>query len=222
MAKLMGKKRGMMQFFDENGHVVPCTVIEVESNVITQIKTKETDGYNAIQIGFETIQTKDPRTLDNRLSKPLQGHYKKANVKPRRHLAELRVDNTDNYSVGQELDLTLFAEQPYVDVMAISKGKGYQGVMKLHNFKGMPATHGAGPVHRHGGSVGMRSTPGRVLPNGKHACHMGDDRKTVQSLKVIKIEGNAILIKGAVPGPRNGLVCITPAIKKISTKAKKA
>lgn len=217
--KLMGKKRGMMQFFDEKGQAFACTVIEAEPNIITQVKTKKTDGYDAIQIGFEEIKTRDPRTINHRLSSPLRGHFKKSNLSPRRYLTEARVDNREEFSLGQELTAELFPENSYVDVTAMSKGKGYQGVIKLHNFAGGPASHGSG-FHRHAGSTGMRSTPGRCLPGGKKASHMGMERITVQNLKVLKIQDNCIIVKGAVPGPRNGLVYITPAVKKPSAAAK--
>jgi large subunit ribosomal protein L3 len=211
--KLMGKKRGMIQLFDETGNAVPCTIIEAEPNIVIQIKTEENDGYNAIQIGFDEVKVKNPYTINARVSKPIQGHFKKANVVPRRHLAEVRLDNLGEYSLGQELKADIFADVPFVDVTAISKGKGYQGVMKRHNFAGGPASHGSG-FHRHAGSTGMRSTPGRGLPGGKKAGHMGSQRKTVQNLKVFKIEDNFIIVKGAVPGPRNGLVFVTQAEKK--------
>lgn len=214
--KLIGKKRGMTQLFDDKGDAVPCTVIEAEPNVIVQIKTKEIDGYNAIQIGFDKITTKDPRTIERRSTKPLRGHFSKAQLEPHRYLTELRVESVDNYSVGQELTVESFAELTYVDVTAVSKGKGYQGVIKLHNFAGGPAAHGSS-FHRHAGSTGMRSTPGRCLPGGPRASHMGLERKTIQNLEIVKIQDNCIVVKGAVPGPRNGLVYISNP-KKIHKK----
>ncbi len=219
--KMMGKKRGMTQLFDDKGNAIVCTIIEAEPNVITQIKTPDNDGYIAIQLGFEKIVTKDPRTIEKRVSKPLRGHFKKANVEPRRYLIESRLEKTEEYSVGQELDVTQFENIKFVDATAMSKGKGYQGVIKLHNYSGGPASHGSG-FHRHAGSTGMRSTPGRCLPGGKRASHMGDDRKTVQNLEVILIikEDNIILVKGAVPGPKNGLVILSPAIKLQGVKKK--
>lgn len=217
--KLMGKKRGMTQLFDDQGHAIPCTVIEAEPNVIAQIKTVETDGYNAIQIAFDKIQLKDPRTIDARSTKPLQGHYKKAGIEPRRHLTELRLDTVDGFEVGQELNATIFNDIAYVDVTAISKGKGYQGVIKLHNYAGGPAAHGSS-FHRHAGSTGMRTSPGRCLPGGKRASHMGLNRQTVQNLRVIKVLDNCIVVEGQVPGPRNGLVFVTNAVKKQITKKK--
>jgi large subunit ribosomal protein L3 len=140
-----------------------------------------------------------------------------------RYITESRIDNVDDYTVGQEISVEIFSEASFVDVMAWSKGKGYQGVMKLHNFSGGPASHGSG-FHRHAGSTGMRATPGRCLPGGPRASHMGDDRKTVQSLQVFKVipEDNVIIVKGAVPGPKNGLVYLSPAIKKMVTGKKKS
>lgn len=220
--KLMGKKRGMMQLFDETGNAIVCTVIEAEPNIVTQIKTKTTDGYNAIQLGFEKVKVKDPRTMETRVSSPLRGHYKKAGTEPRRFLSEIRVENTEEYAVGQELGVSQFSAIVYVDVCAVSKGKGFQGVMKLHNFSGGPASHGSG-FHRHAGSTGQRSTPGRCLPGGKRASHMGLERVTVQNLEVVRIdeEANVIIVKGAVPGPRNGLVYITQAVKIAAEKNSK-
>lgn len=221
LLKLMGKKRGMIQLFDDKGNAIVCTVIETEPHVVAQVKTKDTDGYDAIQLGFDKVVTKDPRTVGKRIGKPLLGHYKKASLEPRRHLFEARLDKASEYTVGQELNVEIFEEVPYVDATAISKGKGYQGVMKLYNFAGGPASHGSG-FHRHAGSTGMRSTPGRCLPGGKRASHMGLERKTVQNLRVVKIdkEDNLIIVEGSVPGPKNGLVTISAAIKKQSDQRK--
>ncbi len=220
--KLMGKKRGMVQLFDDNGNIVVCTVVQAEPNVITQIKTKESDGYNAIQLGFDKIEVKDPRTIEKRTKKPQLGHFKKAGIEPRRYLTELRVDDVNGYSIGQELGVGLFADVGYIDATATSKGKGYQGVIKLHHFAGGPAAHGSS-FHRHAGSTGMRSTPGRCLPGGPRASHMGDDKVTVQNLQVVMIkeEDNLIIVKGQIPGPRDGLVYITEAKKRQGTKKKK-
>lgn len=219
---LMGKKRGMTQFFDEKGNAVPCTVIEAEPNIVTQVKTESTDGYNAIQLGFEKIEVKDARTMANRSSKPLRGHFQKAGVEPRRHLVESRLDSVEGYTLGQEISVAEFADVNYVDARAMSKGKGYQGVMKMFHFAGGPASHGSG-FHRHAGSTGMRTTPGRCFPNGKRASHMGYDRVTVQNIRVVAVypEDNVILVEGQVPGPRNGLVYISQAIKKATSKKKK-
>jgi large subunit ribosomal protein L3 len=218
MSKLMGKKRGMIQLFDAAGNAVPCTVIEAEPNVVTQIKTKEIDGYTAIQIGFGLIEANDPRTVIKRAGKPQVGHFKKAGLEPRRFLTEFRVDSTEEFTLGQELSVEQFAEVTHIDATAMSIGKGYQGVMKRHNYAGGPASHGSG-FHRHAGSTGMRSSPGRGLPGGKKAGHMGYDRKTVQNIEVVKIQNNLIIVKGQVPGPKNGLVYLTKAVKM--TKAKK-
>jgi large subunit ribosomal protein L3 len=218
--KMMGKKRGMMQLFDEKGNVVVCTVIEAEPNVVTQIKTEATDGYNAIQLGFEKVSGKTQYTIEKRTKKPLVGHFKKAGVEPRRYLVESRVDSSGEYALGQEFGVELFDGIGFVDATAISKGKGYQGVMKRHHFAGGPASHGSG-FHRHAGSTGMRSTPGRGLPGGKKAGQMGNEQVTVQNLEVVKIdrENRLILIKGQVPGPRNGLVYLAQAKKKQSKKS---
>jgi large subunit ribosomal protein L3 len=219
--KLMGKKRGMMQQFDDVGNVVVCTVIEVQPNVVTQVKTNGTDGYQAIQLAFEKVVVNDPRTLEKRFSKALRGHFQKASVEPRRYLAESRLEDVSAYSVGQEISLAEFAEVQFVDACAYSKGKGYQGVMKLYNFAGGPASHGSG-FHRHAGSTGQRSSPGRCLPNGKRASHMGHEKKTVQNIRVVRVdlEENVILVEGQVPGPNNGLVYLSPAIKKKAKASK--
>ena len=217
--RLMGKKRGMMQKFDDKGNVIVCTVIEVEPNVVTQVKTRETDGYQAIQLGFEKVLVKDARTLQKRFSKPLLGHFKKGSVEPRRHLLESRLDDVSSYSVGQEVSLKDFAGFDFVDACGTSKGKGYQGVMKKFHFAGGPASHGSG-FHRHAGSTGQRSTPGRCFPNGKRASHMGHERVTVQNIRVVGIDldENVILLEGAVPGPNNGLITLSAAVKKSHKK----
>lgn len=213
--KLMGKKRGMTQRFNSKGALVPCTVIHVEPNVITQIKRKESDGYNALQLGYEKLQTRDERTLKRRVSNQLLGHFKKANVEPRRYLSETRLSDLESYEVGQELGLALFNDVEFLDVIGTSQGKGYQGVMKRHNFAGGPAAHGSG-FHRHGGSTGMRTTPGRCLPGTKKPGQMGSERVTVQNLRVVEMDEKRglLVIEGAVPGVRGSLVWFTPAQKK--------
>lgn len=220
--RLMGKKRGMTQYFDDKGNAIVCTVIEAEPNVVVQVKTKETDGYSAVQLGFEEIKTKQPGTIDARVTKPLRGHYAKAGVAPRRKLTESRLDDVSEYKAGDSVSLDVFADVAFVDVMAVSKGKGYQGVMKLYNYAGGPAAHGSG-FHRHAGSTGMRSTPGRCFPGGKRASHMGLERKTVQNLQVVKVipSENVILVKGQVPGSRGAVVCISSAVKMIGRNKKK-
>lgn len=216
--KLMGKKLGMTSLFDKDGNSIVCTVIQVEPNVVVQVKTKETDGYTAIQTGYEKIKAKNERTIENRVTKPLLGHFKKANVSPRRHLIESRIDNAADFQVGQEIGVNIFSGETFLDATATSIGKGYQGPMKLHNMSGMRATHGAGPTHRHLGSTGMRSTPGRCFPGGRRASHMGHETVTVQNLKVVEVNEaeNLIVVKGSIPGPKNGIVTLTKAIKKVA------
>lgn len=213
--RLMGKKRGMMQIFDDKGNAIVCTVIEAQPNVVTQIKTDETDGYKAVQLGFEKVVVVNERTIEKRVSKPLRGHFQKNGIAPRRFLAECVVASPADFTLGQEIGVDTFAEIPYVDVTGTSKGKGFQGVMKLHNYSGGPASHGSG-FHRHAGSTGMRSTPGRCLPNGPRASHMGDEQVTVQNLRVVSVrpEENVILVEGQVPGARNSLVFIAAATKR--------
>lgn len=217
--KLMGKKRGMMQVFDESGRIIVCTVIEAEANVVTQLKTLETDGYKAIQLGFQKTTAKDPRRAEARTCSPQRGHFKKNNIEPRRHLLESRLENIDEFVLGQEVGVTTFNEIPYVDVIGISKGKGYQGVMKKDNMAGGPASHGSG-FHRHMGSTGMRSTPGRCLPNQPRPSQMGRDRVTTQNLRVIQVieEDNLLLIEGSVPGANGDLVIVQEAIKRPKKK----
>ena len=205
--KLMGIKQGMMQLFDEKGNKVVCTVISTEKHVVSQVKTAEKDGYNAIQLAcFKKKKN---------IAKPQLGHFKKASVEPRNEICESRMDDVSQYQLGQEIGVESFQEISYVDVIGVSKGKGYQGVIKRHHFAGGPAAHGSG-FHRHGGSCGMRSSPGRCLPGQKKAGHMGSERVTSESLKVFKIDSDkqVILVQGSVPGSRGGLVYITPAKKR--------
>ncbi len=195
-----------------------CTVIFTEPNVISQIKRTEKDGYNAIQLSAGKVKPAKVRNV----TKPLQGHFKKAGIEPRQHLAESRIDNPDEFQVGQEVGVNYFTGCETVDVIGNSKGKGYQGVIKRHHFSGGPAAHGSG-FHRHGGSCGMRSTPGRCLPGQKKAGHMGDERVTIQNLRIVQIdeEKNIIVVEGAIPGARGGLVYITRAVKKNQSQANK-
>ncbi len=215
--KLMGIKQGMTQIFDAQGNRVVCTVIKADKHVISQIKTVETDKYNALQLSFGTMNAAKAR----KVAKPQQGHFKKAGIEPRRNMSEVRVDDTAAYTVGQELGVELFQDILYVDVIGVSKGKGYQGVMKRHNYAGGPAAHGSG-FHRHAGSTGMRSTPGRCLPGGKKAGRMGGERVTVENLRVVRIdtERQVIVVEGAIPGCQGGLVYITTAKKKMNKKNK--
>lgn len=213
--KLMGKKRGMIQLFDEQGRSRACTVIEVQPNLITQIKTDETDGYAALQMASDEIKTKDPRTVEKRVSLPRLGHFKKAGVKPCRYLCESNLASVEGYSLGQEVGLEKFEGVPYIDATAISKGKGFQGVMKRHNFAGGPASHGASRFQRKGGSTGMRTSPGRGLPGQKMAGQMGNEQVTVQNLPVVILDRdeNLLVVEGSVPGPCGGLVYVSSSIK---------
>lgn len=220
---LMGRKRGMTQVFDDKGNVVTCTVIHAEPNVVTQIKTEATDGYKAVQLAYEEIVVNDPRTIANRVTKPLIGHFQKAGVNPSRFLFESRVDNVDDFQLGQKVDVSLFEGEKFIDVTGVSIGKGYQGTIKKYNFSGGPASHGSG-FHRHAGSTGMRSTPGRCLPGGPRPSHMGDEQVTVQNLRVVAIdvEKNLIIVEGAVPGAKNAVVVLKNAVKKQKATQKKA
>ena len=213
--KLRGRKRGMTQLFDDHGHSVPCTVIELEPNVITQVKTKEVDGYTAVQLASEKKYKKDQRWKRRRTSKALAGHYAKAGTENHRDLHETRVDSTDEYELNQSVGVTNFNDIEFVDVTGTSKGKGFQGVIKLHGYSGGPAAHGSG-FHRHAGSTGMRSTPGRCLPGGKRPSQMGNRRVTTEGLKVVRIdeERNLIIVKGCVPGAVGGTVTVRRSVKK--------
>lgn len=206
---LLGTKLGMTQVWDENGNVVPVTVIEVAPNVVTQIRTPEVDGYSAVQIAAGQI---DPR----KVNKPTAGHFEKAGVTPRRHLTEVRTADAAEYALGQELtvDATFEAGQK-IDVVGTSKGKGFAGTMKRHNFKGVGASHGAHRNHRKPGSIGGAATPGRVFKGQRMAGRMGGERVTVQNLTVqaIDAEKGLILVKGAVPGARGRLVFVRNAVK---------
>lgn len=215
--KFMGIKQGMMQIFDDQGNRVVCTVIKAEKHVVSQIKTKENDGYTAIQLASLKVT---PAKVKN-VARPQLGHFKKAGIEPRKKMCEMRVDAAESFQLGQELGLDVFAENDYVDVIGVSKGKGHQGVIKRHHFAGGPAAHGSG-FHRHGGSCGMRTSPGRCLPGQKKSGRMGGDRVTMENLRIVKIDADkqVILVEGAIPGSRGGLVYVTPAKKKMK-KGKK-
>lgn len=215
--KFMGKKKGMTRLFDEKGDLVVCTVITAEPNVISQIKRKESEGYDAVQLAAIKVK---PSKVKN-VTKPLKGHYAKAGIEARRHITESRVDNIDQYAVGQEIGASYFSGATFVDVSGVSKGKGYQGVMKRHGFAGGPAAHGSG-FHRHAGSTGMRTSPGRCLPGVKKAGRMGGENVTQQSLKIFKIDEarQVIIVEGAIPGARGGLVYVSKAKKKIGIDKK--
>jgi large subunit ribosomal protein L3 len=215
--KLMGTKQGMMQVFDAQGGRISCTVIHAEKHVVSQIKTKENDGYIALQLASMKLKPSKAR----KQARPQLGHFKKAGIEPRRKMCEVRVDATDAYQVGQEMGVEVFEGISYVDVIGVSKGKGHQGVIKRHHFAGGPAAHGSG-FHRHGGSCGMRTSPGRCLPGQKKSGRMGGERVTVENLRVVKVdaEKQVILVEGAIPGARGGWVYILPAKKK-AQKGKK-
>jgi large subunit ribosomal protein L3 len=205
---LLGIKLGMTQAWDENNKFVPVTVVAVSPNVVTQLRTEEIDGYVAVQIASGAI---DPR----KVTKPLSGHFEKAGVTPRRHVAEIRTPDAANYNLGQELTVDIFAAGEGVDVVGTSKGKGFAGVMKRHNFKGVSASHGSHRNHRKPGSIGASSTPSRVFKGMRMAGRMGFDRVTVLNLKVhaVDSERGLLLIKGAVPGPAGRLVFVRNAVK---------
>lgn len=213
---LIGRKKGMTQVFDLAGKLVVCTVILAEPNTVLQVKKKETDGYNGLQLAGVPYEKNKP----NCLTKPLKGHFDKAQSEPCRVVRESRLESVDSYEVGQKIDASHFSDATYVDIEGVSKGKGYQGVMKLHNMAGGPGAHGSG-FHRHMGSTGMRSTPGRCFPGGKRASRMGGDRTTVQNLRVVAVKGNLILVEGAVPGSKSGIVYISKSTKLANKNAKK-
>ena len=205
---LLGTKLGMTQVWDEQNKLVPVTVLEITPNVVTQIRTPEKDGYAAIQIAAGQI---DPR----KVNQPAAGHFGAAGVTPRRHLTEVRTDNAGVYELGQELSVDLFAAGQKVDVVGTSKGKGFAGVMKRHNFAGVSASHGAHRNHRKPGSIGASSTPSRVFRGMRMAGRMGGERVSVLNLTVhsIDLEQGLMLVKGAVPGARGRLVFVRNAVK---------
>ena len=206
---IIGKKLGMTQLFDENGKMIPVTVVEAGPCVVVQKKTTENDGYEAVQIGFGNVSEK-------RITKPLKGHFAKADVAPKKNLREFRLADISVLSVGDIIKADTFAAGDHVDVCGTSKGKGYAGTIKRYGFHSLKDTHGTGPVHRHVGSLGACSTPSRVMKGKKLPGHMGVERVTVQNLDVVKVdaENNLIALKGAIPGPKGGIVYITDSVKK--------
>lgn len=206
---IVGRKVGMTQVWDEDNRMVPVTVVEVTPCRVVQVKTPQTDGYSAIQV---TLGTKDAR----KLSKPEAGHFARAGVAPGTELVELRLDDVSEYSVGQEFGADVFEAGESIDAIGTSKGKGFAGVMKRHNFQGQRATHGAHLVHRAPGSIGQCATPSRVFKGVKMAGRMGSDKVTTQNLVVVRAdaEKNIVLVKGSVPGAKGGTVIIRNAIKK--------
>ena len=207
---IIGKKVGMTQIFDENGHVIPVTVIEAGPCVVAQKKTIENDGYVSVQLAYGEVAEK-------KLSKPELGHLKKAGISARKHLKEFKLDNAAELEVGAEIKVDTFAAGDHVDVTGISKGHGYQGVIKRWNAQRTPTTHGGGPVHRHAGSNGAASDPSKVFKGKKMPGQMGNKKITVQNLEVVKVdaENNLLLVKGAVPGPKKSLVTIKETVKTV-------
>lgn len=205
---LIGKKIGMTQIFDEAGNVVPVTVVEAGPCTVTQIKTMENDGYEAIQVGFGDVKV-------SRVNKPMKGHFDKADVAPKKTLKEFRFDSIDGIEVGNILKADTFEVGEVVDVKGTSKGHGTAGAIKRWNFSRLRMTHGTGPNHRHAGSLGACSSPSRVFKGKKMAGHYGHETVTVQNLKIAKVdaENNLIAIKGAIPGPKGGIVVIADAVK---------
>ena len=204
---IVGKKLGMTQLFDANGNVVPVTVIEAGPCVISQKKTIENDGYEAVQIGFSDLKA-------SKVNKPMKGHFAKGDVAPKKVLREFRFEDVSAMNVGDIIKADIFAEGEAVDVRGTSKGKGYAGVIKRWNFSRLKETHGTGPVHRHGGSLGSID-PARIFRGKKMAGHLGNERVTVQNLSVVKVdaEKNIIAVKGAVPGPKGGIVVLFDSVK---------
>jgi len=205
MSTILGKKLGMTHIFQEDGLVTPVTAVEAGPCVVIQIKTTARDGYQAVQVGFGHAK---------KINSPLKGHLR--GLGEFRYLKEFRVDNIEDYSVGQTIDTSIFGPGDYVDVIGVSKGKGFAGGVKRHHFSGGPKTHGQSDRHRAPGSIGSGTTPGRVYKGLKMAGHMGVDQVTVQNLKVVRSDSdkNLLLIKGAVPGPKNGFLVIRKAKKK--------
>ena len=205
---VLGEKLGMTQVFDDEGRVVPVTVVQAGPCVVTKVRNVEEDGYSAVQLGFGQI---DPR----KVNKPRAGHFEKAGVTPRRYLVELRTDDASEYSLGQEITVEVFEAGQKIDVTGTSKGKGTAGVMKRHGFKGLGASHGTQRKHRSPGSIGGCATPGRVFKGLRMAGRHGNARTTVQNLTVhsVEAEKGLLLIKGAVPGPNGGLVLVRNAVK---------
>ncbi len=204
---IIGKKLGMTQLFDANGNVVPVTVIEAGPCVVAQKKTVENDGYDAVQVGYGDLKA-------SKVNGPMKGHFAKNDVAPKKVLREFRLEDCSTLNVGDIIKADVFAEGDAIDVCGTSKGKGYAGVVKRWNFSRLKESHGTGPVHRHGGSLGVID-PARVFKGKKMAGHLGNERVTVQNLKVVKVdaENNIIAVKGAVPGPKGGIVVLFDSVK---------
>lgn len=207
MKGIIGKKIGMTQIFTEEGNIIPVTVVEAGPIYVTQVKTEENDGYKAIQVAYEDKKSK-------RVNKPMKGHFEKAGVAPKKHIREFRVEDTNAYSLGQEIKVDIFEVGEKIDVVGTSKGKGTQGPIKRHNQGRGPMSHGS-KYHRGVGSLGASSYPSRVFKGQTMAGRMGNERVTIQNLEVVRVdsERNLLLIKGAIPGPKGGIVTIKEAVK---------
>ena len=210
---IIGKKVGMTQIFDESGKVIPVTVVEAGPCVVTQKKTIETDGYESVQLGFENVK-------ESKLTKPEAGHLKKAGIEAKKYLKEFRLENAAEMNVGDVVKADTFAAGDWIDVTGISKGHGYQGVIKRHGAHRTDMTHGGGPVHRHAGSMGASSHQSRIFPGKIGAGQMGNEQVTIENLEVVKVDAelNMIVIKGAIPGPKGGLVYIRNTVKTHKVK----
>ena len=210
---IIGKKVGMTQIFDESGKVIPVTVIEAGPCVVTQKKTEEKDGYTAVQLGYGEVK-------ESKLSKPELGHLKKAEVAPKKFLKEFRLEKAAEMNVGDEVKASVFAVGDKVDVTGISKGHGYQGVVKRYDAQRTPTSHGGGPVHRHAGSMGSCSDPSRIFKGKIGAGHMGVDQVTIENLEVVKVDDelNMIVVRGAIPGAKGSIVYLKNTVKNFKTK----
>jgi len=202
---LLGKKLGMTQIFAEDGTLVPVTVIQAGPCRVMQVKTRDSDGYSALQLGFDDRKRKNA-------TKPESGHARKAGIEPKHFVREVRTDEPEKFQLGQTVTVEIFEDADSVDVVGTSKGKGFQGSIKRHKFRGQPASHGASKIHRAPGSIGGASDPARVFKGTRMPGHMGNVRKTVQNLQVVSVdaEKNLLLVKGAVPGPRGGYLILRP------------
>ena len=210
---IIGKKVGMTQIFDETGKVIPVTVVEAGPCVVTQKKTVETDGYTAVQLGFEDVK-------ESKLTKPEAGHLKKAGVEAKRHLKEFKLEGAAEMNVGDVVKADTFAAGDWIDVTGTSKGHGYEGVIKRHGAHRTDMTHGGGPVHRHAGSMGASSHQSRIFPGKIGAGQMGNEQVTIENLEIVKVDAelNMIVIRGAIPGPKGGLVYIRNTVKTHKVK----
>jgi large subunit ribosomal protein L3 len=213
---LLGRKLGMTRVYDANGTATPVTVIEAGGNTVLQIKTEDKEGYNAVQVGFDSQK-------ESRVTKSLLGHFKKANSEPKKWIKEFRLPDGTTVQGDLALDLNQFEPGQFVDVVGRSKGKGFQGVVRKHNFAGQPAAHGS-KTHRRNGAVGNRSTPGRIWKNMGMPGHMGDERVTVQNLRIVQVrpDESVILVSGAIPGANGSYVVVRPALKKPEAAGEKA